>query len=107
MIKLLKKILSFILWLWHDYERILSQINPENSNFEDFNSILQKRQGLPNSPFMELHYIKNNFFMEEDYIVKSSKILKNIPGLIVQGRYDLICPPNNAYELHKNWKSQS
>ena len=56
---------------------------------------------------MELHYIKNNFFMEEDYIVKSAKILKNIPGLIVQGRYDLICPPNNAYELHKNWKNQS
>ena len=89
--------------MWHDYERILSQINPENSNFEDSKSIT-KRQGLPNSPFMELHYIKNNFFMEEDYIVKSAKILKNIPGLIVQGRYDLICPPNNAYELHKNWK---
>ena len=42
--------------------------------------------------------------MEEDYIVKSANVLNNIPGLIVQGRYDLICPPNNAYELHKNWK---
>ena len=101
--KIVKKDSKLHSWLWHDYERILSQINPENSNFEDFKTIV-KRQGLPNSPFMELHYIKNNFFMEEDYIVKSAKVLNNIPGLIVQGRYDLICPPNNAYQLHKNWK---
>ena len=101
--KIVKKNSKLHSWLWHDYERILSQINPENSSFENIKNI-SKRQGLPNSPFMELHYIKNNFFMEDDYIVKSSKILNHIPGLIVQGRYDLICPPNNAYSLHKNWK---
>ena len=90
-------------WLWHDYERILSQINPDNSNFDDFNDIL-KRGGLPNSPFMELHFIKNNFFMEDNFIIKNSQKLKNIPGMIIQGRYDLICPPINAFELSSSWE---
>ena len=64
-----------------------------------------RRSGLPNSPFMELHYIKNNFFMEDNEILKNIKIISDIPSYIVQGRYDLICPPINAYNLSKNWKS--
>ena len=93
-------------WVWHDYERILSQINPQYYEFEDENKIMS-REGLPNSPYMELHYIKNNFFMEEDYIVNKISEISHIPGFIVQGRYDLICPPSNAYKLHKNWESSN
>ena len=66
-----------------------------------------RRSGLPNSPFMELHYIKNNFFMEDNEILKNINTISNIPSYIVQGRYDLICPPINAYNLSKNWKSLS
>ena len=89
-------------WIWHDYERILSQINPDNSIFEEKNKI-EERVGLPNSPFMELHYIKNNFFMDDNEILNNASKLKNIPGYIIQGRYDLICPPVNAYNLSKKW----
>ena len=91
-------------WIWHDYERILSQINPEKSIFEDEKKILE-RDGLPNSPFMELHYIKNNFFMDNNEIIKKAKTLNGIPGFIIQGRYDLICPPINAFNLSKHWES--
>ena len=90
-------------WVWHDYERILSQINPDSHDFENINEI-KKRNGLPNSPLMETHYIKNNFFMEDDQIIKNANKLQNIPGYIVQGRYDLICPPVNAYKLKEAWK---
>ena len=90
-------------WIWHDYERILSQINPDNSIFEEKEKI-EKRVGLPNSPFMELHYIKNNFFMDENEILNNASKLENIPGYIIQGRYDLICPPVNAYNLSQKWK---
>ena len=89
-------------WVWHDYERMLSQINPSNYSFENTKSILA-RNGEPNSPFMETHYIQNNFFIENNQIVKNIKILEDIPCIIVQGRYDLICPPINAYSLHTNW----
>ena len=91
-------------WLWHDYERMLSQLNPKNYFFEPEEELL-KREGLPNSPYMELYYIKNKFFMEKNEILKEIKNVKDIPCFIVQGRYDLICPPINAFNLHKNWES--
>ena len=62
-----------------------------------------KRDDLPNSPFMELHYIKNKFFMENNEILKNTDSISDIPGFIVQGRYDLICPPVNAFKLHQKW----
>ena len=102
--KILKENSKVHSWIWHDYERILSQLNPKNYFFESEEELL-KREGLPNSPFMELHYIKNNFFMEDNEIVKKISKIKNLPSFIVQGRYDLICPPVNAYKLHENWES--
>ncbi len=91
-------------WVWHDYERILSQLNPKKYFFDSTEDLI-KREGLPNSPFMELFYTKNKFFMEDNEILKKISSINNLPSFIVQGRYDLICPPVNAYNLHKNWKS--
>ena len=91
-------------WIWHDYERILSQLNPKKYFFDTKEELMQ-REGLPNSPYMELFYIKNRFFMEDNEIVNNISKINNIPSFIVQGRYDLICPPINAYNLHKKWKS--
>ncbi len=91
-------------WIWHDYERILSQLNPKNYFFESESNLLN-REGLPNSPFMELYYIKNKFFMDENEIIKKIKEISDLPSYIVQGRYDLICPPVNAFNLHKKWTS--
>ncbi len=90
-------------WIWHDYERILSQINPTEYKF-DSHKIILNRNNLPNSPFMELHYIKNKFFMVDDEIVKNILSISKIPGIVVQGRYDLICPPKNAFRLCEKWK---
>ena len=83
--KILKENSKVHSWIWHDYERILSQLNPKNYFFESEEELL-KREGLPNSPFMELHYIKNNFFMEDNEIVKKISKIKNLPSFIVQGR---------------------
>ena len=30
-------------------------------------------------------------------------IIRNIPAVIIQGRYDVVCPPTTAYELHSKW----
>ena len=53
---------------------------------------------------MELHYINNKFFMVDDEIVKNISSISKIPGIVVQGRYDLICPPKNAFRLCEKWK---
>lgn len=53
---------------------------------------------------LENHYFINKGFLSaEQQILKNMDRLKNVPGFIVQGRYDMICPPYNAYRLHKLW----
>lgn len=52
---------------------------------------------------IECHYFMNNSFLEDNQILKNSDKLINIPGVIVQGRYDLICPMESAWELHQAW----
>ena len=42
--------------------------------------------------------------MSDNEILNNATKLKNIPGYIIQGRYDLICPPVNAYNLSKKWE---
>ena len=54
---------------------------------------------------IESHYFINNLFLEEGQLLKNMKKIKNIPGILVQGRYDAICPPENAFKLHKVWEN--
>ncbi len=53
---------------------------------------------------LENHYFQNAGFLDADsQILNQMDKLKNIPGYIVQGRYDMVCPPSSAWELSKNW----
>lgn len=53
---------------------------------------------------IENHYFYNKgFFIEDNWILNNIDKIKDIPGVIVQGRYDMPCPPISAYELHKAW----
>jgi proline iminopeptidase len=50
---------------------------------------------------LEAHFISNNCFLTENYILDNADKLKDIPIHIIHGRYDAICPYENAYLLHK------
>lgn len=52
---------------------------------------------------IEAHYFMNNAFLEDNQILRDAHKLAGIPGMIVHGRYDVICPLDNAYALHKAW----
>jgi len=53
---------------------------------------------------IECHYfINRGFFSEEGQLLKEAPRLKNIPGAIVQGRYDVVTPMQSAWALHKVW----
>ncbi|WP_415405162.1 prolyl aminopeptidase [Tateyamaria sp. SN3-11] len=53
---------------------------------------------------LENHYFTNAGFLEFDgQILAHAGRIKHIPGTIVQGRYDMICPPDSAYALSKTW----
>lgn len=52
---------------------------------------------------IEAHYFVNQSFMEEGQLLARMKRLAHIPGVIVQGRYDVVTPPVTAYEVAKAW----
>jgi proline iminopeptidase len=50
---------------------------------------------------MENHYMASGCFLEEGQLLKNASRLADIPAVIINGRYDMICPPAAAYELHR------
>jgi len=52
---------------------------------------------------IENHYFVNGGFFEEGQLIRDAHRLRSIPGVIVQGRYDVATPPATAWDLHKAW----
>ena len=53
---------------------------------------------------IENHYFVNRGFFEvEDQLLRDAHRIADIPGVIVHGRYDVVCPIQSAWELHKAW----
>ncbi|MGH1341422.1 MAG: prolyl aminopeptidase [Nannocystales bacterium] len=57
---------------------------------------------------IECHYFVNNGFLESNtQLLDNIDVMRDIPGVIVHGRYDVICPPRNAWRLHQAWPESS
>lgn len=53
---------------------------------------------------IECHYFVNGgFFASDDQLLRDAHRIKDIPGVIAHGRYDVVCPLQNAWDLHKAW----
>lgn len=52
---------------------------------------------------LEAHYFLHQCFMEEDQLIRNIDKISHLPAVIVQGRYDAVCPPVSAYRLHEAW----
>ena len=52
---------------------------------------------------MESHYMAHGGFFEPDQLMNNVGRIAHLPAVIVQGRYDVICPPVTAWRLHKAW----
>lgn len=63
----------------------------EPDNYDEFD---------PDTMKVELHYLKNGCFIPEGYIFKNANKL-TMPIWLIQGRYDMVCPPVTAYELNQ------
>ena len=50
---------------------------------------------------IECHYFINAIFVEEAYILNHVDLIQHLPTVIVQGRYDVVCPTRSAWELHQ------
>ncbi|HYU99622.1 MAG TPA: prolyl aminopeptidase [Pyrinomonadaceae bacterium] len=53
---------------------------------------------------IECHYFMNNaFFSSDNYLIENIGRIRPIPAVIVQGRYDVVCPLTSAWDLHRAW----
>jgi proline iminopeptidase len=86
---------------WHDTERILSEHAPGRIRLDL--ASLNSSRALPATPFMEAHYFRNDCFMRPGQLLAEAGTLDRIPGMIVQGRYDLLCPPATSFALSAAW----
>ncbi|WP_439522728.1 prolyl aminopeptidase [Marivita sp.] len=83
---------------WSAWENALASVYSSGSGGESPGDYARAFARLEN------HYFINNGFLEEDgWILKNMDRLSGIPGSIVQGRYDMICPPLRAWELARVW----
>ena len=84
---------------WSAYEGACSTLLPSADITAHFASD-QVALGLAR---IEAHYFRHNGFLEEGQLLAGAAALQALPGVIVQGRYDMVCPVATADELHHAW----
>ncbi len=86
--------------VWSKWESATSYLHVNKTAIEEFDEP-QKALAFAR---IECHYfINNSFFSTDNYLLENAHKLKNIPGHIVQGRYDVVCPATSAWELNQAW----
>lgn len=52
---------------------------------------------------VQLHYLMHQCFLQDSPLLDQIDRIRHLPAIIIQGRYDMVCPPGSAYELHQRW----
>jgi proline iminopeptidase len=84
---------------WSVYEGSCSTLLPNPALVADF-ATDRVALGLAR---IEAHYFRHDIFLPPDFLLAHAAQLKPIPGVIVQGRYDIVCPTISADDLHHAW----
>ena len=86
--------------VWTAWESSLATLEPRSTVGSTPASYAQAFARIEN------HYFLNRGFLENDnYILDNVDKIRDVPGTIVHGRYDMICPPRSAFMLHDSWPS--
>jgi proline iminopeptidase len=84
---------------WSIYEGSCSTLLP---SFEAVSAFAQDRAAIGLAR-IEAHYFANNLFLPPGGLLAHMETMRQIPGEIVQGRYDMICPAKSAFDLAAAW----
>jgi len=82
--------------VWCRYEEACSRLIPESGDGRPSPAALSMAR-------IEAHYMVNNGFMADNQLLHGLPRLHGLPAVIVQGRYDIICPMTSADELTRAW----
>lgn len=84
---------------WSLWEGRTSTLRPSNAVVEHF----ANPYTALSLARIECHYFMHDSFLQPDQILRDADRLKGIPGVLVHGRYDVVCPVENAWQLHQRW----
>ncbi|OWW23024.1 proline iminopeptidase [Noviherbaspirillum denitrificans] len=84
---------------WSRYEGRCLFLRPDPEAIADFSSD-KISIGVGR---LEAHYFVNKGFFSEDQLIRNMDRICHLPAVIVQGRYDVVCPPLSAFRLHAAW----
>ncbi|MEE2694000.1 MAG: prolyl aminopeptidase [Pseudomonadota bacterium] len=84
---------------WSIYEGSCSTLMPNNLGLNQFT----RDQFALSLARTEAHYFVNKIFLAENFILDRAEVLSDIPGVIIQGRYDMVCPMASAVDLSEVW----
>jgi proline iminopeptidase len=86
--------------VWSRWEGLTSTLLPNAAFAEHY----QENQFALAFARIEAHYFVNKgFFDSDDQLLRNVSGIRHIPGVIVQGRYDVVCPMESAWALHRAW----
>lgn len=84
---------------WSRYEGSCAYLRPNADAIADFTSDAVSL-GIGR---LEAHYFQHQGFLAEDELIAGVGRIRHLPAVIVQGRYDMVCPPVTAWRLHQAW----
>lgn len=88
---------------WSRYEGACSTLLPESDTAAELTAHFEDDTVALGLARIEAHYFINNAFLENGALLDGAARMRSIPGIIVQGRYDMVCPIISAHELHAVW----
>ena len=85
---------------WSQWEGATLSLLPDEKRLRDFGA---ERFAIAFAR-IECHYFMNKgFFAQDGQLLANASRLRSIPGIIIQGRYDVVTPAVSAWDLHKAW----
>ncbi len=86
--------------IWSGWEGRTSKLIPE----EEFVGHYEEDEFALAFARIEAHYFVNRGFLDsDDQLLRDAGSIRKSPGVIVQGRYDVVCPMESAWALHRAW----
>ncbi len=85
---------------WARWEARLSFMQENQSYVSAFDD---DAQALAFSRIESHYFVHGGFFECEDQLLRDVARIRRIPAVIVHGRFDVVCPVQNAYDLHQHW----
>jgi proline iminopeptidase len=84
---------------WSTWEAHASTLHPDTRLIKHFSDGGRAHARC----LIATHYFRNQCFLEPDQLLKNASVLKDIPGILVHGRFDCVSPLDNAHQLRKVW----